>query len=174
MVDILLPGMLRIRFSRVGKKNSPSFRLVVTPQGSAPKGKFLEILGFYDPKTKEKNIKKERVLHWIAQGAQPSDSAHNFLITEGIIEAKKKAVHSKAKKKKEEKPEKEKTKEAPVEEKQPEEAEEIKDTEVKEEKQKEEKKPEKEETKNTGAKEEIEVLIEEKEKEEKPEKDSKE
>ena len=94
--------MLRIRFSRVGKKNAPSFRLVLTPKQSPPKGKFLEILGFYNPRTKEKGVEKERVLHWIKQGAQPSDTAHNFLIKEGVIEGKKLSVHSTAKRKKEE------------------------------------------------------------------------
>ena len=98
--------MLRIRFSRVGKKNSPSFRLVLTPQTSPPKGRFLEILGFYNPRTKEKGVQKERVLHWISQGAQPSDTAHNFLIREGVIEGKKVSVHSTAKRKKAETAEK--------------------------------------------------------------------
>ena len=94
--------MLRIRFSRVGKKNAPSFRLVLTPKQSPPKGKFLEILGFYNPRTKEKGVQKERVLHWIKEGAQPSDTAHNFLIREGVIEGKKLSVHSTAKRKKSE------------------------------------------------------------------------
>ena len=94
--------MLRIRFSRVGKKNAPSFRLVLTPKQSPPKGKFLEILGFYNPRTKEKGVEKERVLHWKKQGAQPSDTSHNFLIKEGVIEGKKLSVHSTKKRKQEE------------------------------------------------------------------------
>lgn len=92
--------MLRIRFSRVGKRNAPSFRLVLTPKESPPKGKFLEILGFYNPRTKERGLKKERILHWISKGAAPSDTAHNFLVKEGVIEGKKIAVHSMAKRKK--------------------------------------------------------------------------
>ena len=94
--------MLRIRFSRVGKKNAPSFRLVLTPKTSPPKGKFLEILGFYNPRTKEKGFQKERILQWISKGAQPSDTAHNFLVKEGVIEGKKVSVHSRAQRKKKE------------------------------------------------------------------------
>ena len=100
--------MLRIRFLRVGKKNSPSFRLVVTPKESPPKGKFLEILGFYNPRLKEMNLKKERIEYWISQGAQPSDTIHNLLIKEGIIKGTKIPVHGRPnpKEEKEEKGEK--------------------------------------------------------------------
>ncbi len=95
--------MLRIRFLRVGKKNSPSFRVVVTPRRSAAKtGRFLEVLGFYNPIRHERGLKRERIQHWLSQGAQPSDSMRNMLIAEGIIEGKKISVHKKSKKKKEE------------------------------------------------------------------------
>jgi len=91
--------MLRIRLLRVGKKNSPSFRLVVTPKRTASQtGRFLENLGFYNPREHSMKLKKERIQYWISQGAQPSDTAHNMLIAEGIIEGKKIAVHSIAKK----------------------------------------------------------------------------
>lgn len=103
--------MLRIRLLRVGKKNSPSFRVVVTPRRSATKtGRFLEILGFYNPVRHTKKFKKERIEYWISKGAQPSDSLRNMLISEGIIKGEKVAVHKKAKAK-------EKTKEEAAEEK---------------------------------------------------------
>lgn len=92
--------MLSIRFFRTGKKNQPFFRLVVTDKRNAPKGgRFLEVIGFYNPLTKEKQLKKERVQYWLGVGAQPSDTVHNLLVKEGILTEKKKAVHKKSKKK---------------------------------------------------------------------------
>ncbi len=83
--------MLIIRLQRVGKKNEPTFRVVLTDSKNGPKsGKFLEVLGSYDPR--DKNITKinsEKVLEWIAKGAQISDSMHNILINQKIIEGKK-------------------------------------------------------------------------------------
>ena len=108
--------MLAIRFIRIGKKNQPFFRMVVTEKQNPPKGgKFLEILGFFNPKSKETEIKKERVEYWLSVGAQPSDRVHNLLVSNGVIKADKKAVHSKAKKKEgeEEAPKPGETKPAP-------------------------------------------------------------
>src|SRR3989344_4399658 len=86
--------MLRIRLIRIGKKNMPSYRLAVFPQRTGPQsGNFLELLGSYNPLKHEKVIKKERVEYWLSKGAQPSDTARNMLINEGIIEGKKVAVH---------------------------------------------------------------------------------
>jgi len=88
-------SMLVIRYLRVGKKNQPSFKIVVTDKRKPPRGgRFVEILGFYNPLTKKKNVKKERILHWLSKGAQPSVSIHNLLISEKIIEGKKIATHS--------------------------------------------------------------------------------
>lgn len=64
-------------------------------------GRFVEILGNYNPSTKRTSVKKERVLYWIGKGAQPSDSVHNLLVKAKVIEGKKKAVHAKSKKTKE-------------------------------------------------------------------------
>ncbi len=94
--------MLVIRFLRRGKKNQPFFRIVVTDKRNPPQGgRFLEILGFYNPLTKEKKVKTERVKYWLSVGAQPSDTVYNLLISEGVIKGKKLPVHSKAKKGKE-------------------------------------------------------------------------
>jgi len=101
--------MLSIRLLRIGKKHQPSYKIVVVDKKRSPKsGKFTEQLGFYNPITKEKKINKERVEYWLSQGAQPSDTVHNFLIREGAIKGKKISVHSTKKRKKEE------AKEAPV------------------------------------------------------------
>lgn len=92
--------MLRIRLQRKGKKNQPFFRIVVTDKRNPPRGgRSLEILGFLNPLTKEKQLKIERIIYWLGVGAQPSDRVHNLLVSEGIIKDKKKPVHAKAKKK---------------------------------------------------------------------------
>ena len=67
------------------------FRVVVGNSQNGPKsGKFLEVLGSYDPRSKNKNtLNKERVQAWIAQGAQVSDTVHNLLVSENVIDKKK-------------------------------------------------------------------------------------
>lgn len=90
--------MLIIRFQRVGKKNRPHFRLVVTESKNAAKKKANEILGFYDPIKKDKSVDGERVKYWMSVGAQISPSAHNFLVREKVMNAHKIAVHKKSKK----------------------------------------------------------------------------
>jgi len=97
--------MLVIRFFRVGKRNQPSFKIVVTDKRKPTRaGRFVEEVGFWNPLTKEKILKKDRILHWLSVGAKPSESIHNLLVSEKIIEGKKIPKHKKPKKK-EEKPE---------------------------------------------------------------------
>ncbi len=89
--------MLKIRLTRRGRRNDPSFRLVVTEQSNPVKGKFLEDLGHYNPKLKTKVFKQERILYWLGQGAKCSATTHNLLVSEKIIEgAKVKAWRPKA------------------------------------------------------------------------------
>ena len=93
--------MLVIRLFRVGKKNQPSFKIVVTDKRKPPRaGRFVEEVGFYNPLTKEKVLKGERIKYWLSVGAKPSPSIYNLLIKEKIIEGKKIDVHKKAKGKK--------------------------------------------------------------------------
>jgi small subunit ribosomal protein S16 len=88
--------MLKIRLQRIGRKNEAAFRLVVTDSKNATQsGKFLEILGTYTVKSDVVALKNERISHWIKNGAQVSDTAHNMLIKQGVIEGKKKNVLSK-------------------------------------------------------------------------------
>lgn len=96
--------MLRIRLRRMGRRNQPFFQIVVIERGAPPKGgRAKEMLGSFDPLTKETIVKKERVEYWLSKGAQPSDTVHNMLISEGVIKGKKKPVHAKPKKKSENK-----------------------------------------------------------------------
>lgn len=85
--------MLKIRLQRIGRRNDPKFRLVITEQKSKPRSGELEILGSYDPKTDSKILKAERITYWISKGAQLSDTAHNFLVKNQVITGKKIAVH---------------------------------------------------------------------------------
>lgn len=81
--------MLVIRMTRRGRRNDPAFRLVVCERSNPVKGKFLEELGFYNPKLKSKSFDKERILHWISKGAKCSATVNNLLISEKVIEGKK-------------------------------------------------------------------------------------
>lgn len=95
--------MLCIRFLRIGKKHQPCYKIVVTDKRKPPRGgRFVEEVGFWNPLTKEKILKAERIKYWMSKGAQPSDSVYNLLIKEKICEGKKIAVHKKKKEKKEE------------------------------------------------------------------------
>ena len=91
--------MLTIRLTRKGKKNQPFFRVVVIDKRRSSKGgRPSEILGYIDPLTKRKSLKKERILYWIGVGAQPSATVHNLLVNEKIIDAKKINKFKKSKK----------------------------------------------------------------------------
>jgi len=82
--------MLKIRLQRVGRKNDPSFRVVLTDSKNASKsGNTIETLGNYDPKKNVKVIEGEKIKYWISKGAQVSDTVHNILVSEKIIEGKK-------------------------------------------------------------------------------------
>ncbi|MBU1045958.1 30S ribosomal protein S16 [Patescibacteria group bacterium] len=95
--------MLSIRFLRQGKLHQPSYKIVVIEKTRPPKsGRFIEQLGFYNPLTKEKQLKADRINYWISKGAQPSDTMHNLLVRNKIIEGVKVAAHSIKKKKEEE------------------------------------------------------------------------
>jgi small subunit ribosomal protein S16 len=85
--------MLKIRLQRVGRKNDPSFRVVVLESTEGPKsGNHVDEIGFYNAVTKQKSMDKEKAKHWLSKGAQPSDTVYNMLVTEGVIEGKKRNV----------------------------------------------------------------------------------
>jgi small subunit ribosomal protein S16 len=81
--------MLTIRFNRTGKKNRVSYRLVLQEKTKAPGKRHIEILGSHDPHTKTTILKKDRILEWLSKGVQTSDTVHNLLVREGLIEGKK-------------------------------------------------------------------------------------
>lgn len=80
--------MLVIRLNRFGKRNQAQFRVVLQEKTKAPGHRHVEMLGSYNPHSKVTIFKKDRILYWIGQGAQPSDRVHNMLVKEGVIEGK--------------------------------------------------------------------------------------
>jgi small subunit ribosomal protein S16 len=73
--------MLAIRLRRAGSKNRPFYRVVVTESRSAREGRFVEVLGSYNPRTKPEtlNIDRDRLAHWLKAGAKPSDTVRTLV-----------------------------------------------------------------------------------------------
>lgn len=90
--------MLAIKLKRTGKKHQPSFRIIVIEKRHKVFGRFVEDLGWMDPLAHKTNINKERAKYWVGVGAQPTDTIHNILVSEGVLEGKKIPVHKKPKK----------------------------------------------------------------------------
>jgi small subunit ribosomal protein S16 len=80
--------MVRIRFRRVGLKGQPSYRIVAADQESPRDGRFLEILGFYNPRTDPTtlSVKEDRVYDWFSKGAQPTESVEQVFKSNGVME----------------------------------------------------------------------------------------
>ncbi len=79
---------VKIRLSRQGRKKAPFYRLVVADERSPRDGKFIELIGTYNPMTDPAtvNINEERALYWLKNGALPSDTARGLLKKQGIWE----------------------------------------------------------------------------------------
>lgn len=80
--------MVKIRLRRVGLKGQPSYRIVVADKESPRDGRFLEILGFYNPRSTPVtiNVKEERVYDWMSKGAQPTESVAQLFKTNGLLD----------------------------------------------------------------------------------------
>ncbi len=84
--------MLIIRLQRVGRVHEPSFRIVLTDSKFGPKsGKAVEVLGSYDARKGKgtNHVDGEKVKYWISKGAKLSETVHNLLVDQKIIEGKK-------------------------------------------------------------------------------------
>jgi len=92
--------MLAIKLSKVGKTNKKMFRLIISEKSRDPYGHVLEILGSFNPYTKELRVKGERVNYWIEKGAQMTATVNNLLVGNKIV-AGEKVTASKAKPKSE-------------------------------------------------------------------------
>ena len=69
-----------IRLQRVGKRGQAYFRVVILEHTSRVKGKYLELLGNYNPHQKEFKVKKDRIEYWVSQGAQVSPTVNNLMV----------------------------------------------------------------------------------------------
>ena len=80
--------MVRIRLRRIGLKGQPTYRLVAADKESPRDGRFLEILGFYNPRTQPATIhvKEDRVFHWMKNGALPTESVAQVFKVSGTLE----------------------------------------------------------------------------------------
>jgi len=80
--------MVRIRLRRTGSRGQPSYRIVVADKESPRDGRFLEILGDYNPRTEPAtmNVKEDRVYDWMSKGAQPSESVAQLFKTAGVLD----------------------------------------------------------------------------------------
>ena len=80
--------MVRIRLRRVGLKHQPSYRIIVADKEAPRDGRFLEIIGFYNPRTDPStiSIKEDRLFEWMNKGAQPSDSVIQLIKSVGAID----------------------------------------------------------------------------------------
>lgn len=89
--SVRMLDMLKIRLQRVGRKNNPSFRLVLTDSKNATRsGKFLEVLGHWDfRRDLDTQIEGDKIKHWVSKGAQLTPTVHNLLLERKIITGKK-------------------------------------------------------------------------------------
>src|SRR3989344_4753642 len=81
--------MLKIRLQRIGKIGQAYFKVVVTEHTVKPQGKYLELLGSYDPHKNKINVDGEKVKYWLGQGAKMSETVNNLLVGKGVIEGEK-------------------------------------------------------------------------------------
>ncbi len=80
--------MVKIRLRRMGKKKQPTYRVVVADSRAPRDGRFIEIIGFYDPRADPPTvqIKEDRALYWLSQGAQISDAVARLLRNKGTLD----------------------------------------------------------------------------------------
>ncbi len=85
--------VLKLRLRRTGAKKRPSYRIVVAEHSSPRDGRFVEIIGHYDPLTEPATVKvdEERARHWLSVGAQPTETVAGLLKRAGVIASEPKA-----------------------------------------------------------------------------------
>ncbi len=83
--------MIVIRLTRIGKKKQPSYRLIVQEKQKDPWGKALDIVGFYNPRSKPKTLKLDeaRIKFWLDKGAKASATVNNLLVDAKVVKGEK-------------------------------------------------------------------------------------
>jgi len=84
---------VKIRLRRTGRKKQPSYRIVIADSRSPRDGKFIEVIGQYNPRQGEQalNLETERVNYWLDSGAQPTDTVRSLLRKAGILKSRHEA-----------------------------------------------------------------------------------
>ncbi len=78
--------MVKLRLTRIGAKNQPFYRIIAIDARKKRDGKFIENVGYYNPISKETNIKKDLALKWLGYGAQPSNTVKSLFIKHKIFD----------------------------------------------------------------------------------------
>lgn len=80
--------MVRIRLRRIGLKKQPSYRIIAADSEAPRDGRFLEILGFYNPRTQPFTfeVKEDRIFDWMSKGAQPTESVEKLFKSVGLLD----------------------------------------------------------------------------------------
>jgi small subunit ribosomal protein S16 len=101
--------MVKLRLTRTGKSHAPHYRIVATDSRSPRDGKFIEILGYYNPRTNPSTVtlEKEAIEKWLKDGAQPTPTVKALLVKQGVIKMEKKDSAPKSKKASADEPKKE-------------------------------------------------------------------
>lgn len=78
--------MVKLRLTRVGKRKQPSYRLVAADARKQRDGRFIEILGHYNPMVEPATLvlKEEKIISWLSKGAQPTDAVKRLLVRDGL------------------------------------------------------------------------------------------
>ena len=86
--------MVTIRLSRVGRKNAPSYRILVQDKHKDPWGDAIENVGHFNPRAnpRELVLDAQRIKYWLSKGAETSDTLWNLLVDEKVVEGKKHSV----------------------------------------------------------------------------------
>ena len=88
---------VKIRLKRMGSKKRPFYRIVVADSRSPRDGRFIETVGTYNPLTDPEivTLKEEKVINWLNNGSQPSDTVRNILSSNGVMKKFHEAKFSK-------------------------------------------------------------------------------
>ncbi len=93
--------MVKIRLTRLGDHKSPFYRIIVADSRSPRDGRFIEVLGTYDPHLDDGlKLDADKAKDWIKKGAQPTDTVRSLLVDAGVLETKKSTQKTKVEKKK--------------------------------------------------------------------------
>lgn len=93
--------MVKIRLTRMGDHKNPFYRIIVADSRSPRDGRFIEVLGTYDPHIEDGlKLDAEKAKQWVKNGAQPTDTVRALLVDAGVLETKKSTQKTKVEKKK--------------------------------------------------------------------------